>query len=1318
MKVGKDKGFLLVVVAFLVFLGIVPVREAKANSYGYRMPITINSSQVQNGPLTNFPFLFSSTSSNLKTTGNGGHVTNANGYDIIFRALDATTCGAAWDGVSCTLSHEIEQYDGTNGTFIAWVKVPSINNGTVIYIYYGNSSVTSSQENKTDVWGTDYGGVWHLGETSNPYNDSTSNGNNSVSGTYPTQANGKIGNGQTFSGGEEIIITPTSSIELSTDGAVSVWFNPSDVTSGYHDLLEKGGNGGYVYFLGATGTAWPGMWWGPQSTSPSYWATTNPSQPLAVGNWYKLDGVSSGGYNTLYINGSLVGTSSGAFSFSNTGSLRIGNGVDGYTQGTIDEIRVSTTVRSADWITTEYNNQSAPSGFYALGTELANPPTLITLASFNVSPQGVIAWQTKSEVDNLGFNLYRTNPDGTGAVRLNGALIPGLLSSAMGKEYTYTDTGVTGGTTVCYVLEDIDLQGVNTYHGPVCTYQPASQGQNPAQTAYGASVQDTTGGRSSGSGAGSAASQGAQGALPQSTGSVTAIKLKSLTAQQGPEGALIEWQTGYEVRNLGFNVYREEGGTHIKLNKGLLAGSALLAGTHTVLRAGNTYSWFDAAGGTYWVEDVDLSGKKTLHGPIVPVPAQGALAKKKILVLSELGSQPVVTVSPFKVLRMLTGAGADFPGGSISALETQWVLAGTNALKLLVSQEGMYRVSFAQLAQAGFTVRRPNSLQLYVYGKEQPILVTATGIEFYATGVDTPWTATQSYWLVNGVFPGKRIGQASGGMGRPGPVTFPATVISKPRSFYFPALLNGEASNWFGPLITQDQASVALTVSHAAPDAATLDVFLQGVTAQGHTVSVFLNGSLLGNVVFDGQTQGHALFSVAPHQLIEGVNQVSFVSSGDEDISAVDTIRLTYTHTYTADGDRLRFTAAGGTVLTLAGFTQPVRIFDITDPSLVQQVAGQLQRDGTVQLAAPGKGTRTLFAATESALQAPQLLANTPSAWHANHRADLVIITHGDFTGSLAPLVSLRQRQGLSVAVVDIEDLYDEFSFGEKTPDAVKMFLAAAKSWARPPRYVLLMGNATYDPRNYTNLGNFDFVPTKLIDTAMIETASDDWFVDFANDGLPDIPIGRIPATTLTEASQAVAKLIAYEQRAPSTRAVYVADTNDATDDFEGAIEHMQTLTSLTPDVLFASNFGGQTAPMLLADLARGAGLVTYLGHGSVQLWDNNVLDTTSARALTNTRFPLFIALTCLNGYFIIPTIDSLATTLLTDTAGGAVGVIASSSLTEFAPQKQLGDALLGNLFTGATVGEALIQAKRAISDPDVQKSYLLFGDPSMRVRR
>ena len=138
---------------------------------------------------------------------------------------------------------------------------------------------------------------------------------------------------------------------------------------------------------------------------------------------------------------------------------------------------------------------------------------------------------------------------------------------------------------------------------------------------------------------------------------------------------------------------------------------------------------------------------------------------------------------------------------------------------------------------------------------------------------------------------------------------------------------------------------------------------------------------------------------------------------------------------------------------------------------------------------------------------------NQPSTWHKlNHRADLIIITHKDFIGSLGPLKSLRESQGWSVALIDVEDIYDEFSFGAKTPQALRDFLQRARAyWQRPPRFVLLVGDASFDPRNYLGLGDFDVVPTKLVDTVSLETASDDWFVDFNNDGLPAIPCGPNP---------------------------------------------------------------------------------------------------------------------------------------------------------------------------------------------------------------
>ncbi len=93
--------------------------------------------------------------------------------------------------------------------------------------------------------------------------------------------------------------------------------------------------------------------------------------------------------------------------------------------------------------------------------------------------------------------------------------------------------------------------------------------------------------------------------------------------------------------------------------------------------------------------------------------------------------------------------------------------------------------------------------------------------------------------------------------------------------------------------------------------------------------------------------------------------------------------------------------------------------------------------------------------------------------------------------------------------------------------------------------------------------------------------------------------------------------------------------------------------------------------------------------------------------------------MTCLNGYFHDVLTFSLAEAVLQAPGGGAVGVWASSGLTESAPQAALNQAFLTAVYGGGsiTVGEAARLAKQATADPDVRATWILFGDPCMRIK-
>jgi hypothetical protein len=336
--------------------------------------------------------------------------------------------------------------------------------------------------------------------------------------------------------------------------------------------------------------------------------------------------------------------------------------------------------------------------------------------------------------------------------------------------------------------------------------------------------------------------------------------------------------------------------------------------------------------------------------------------------------------------------------------------------------------------------------------------------------------------------------------------------------------------------------------------------------------------------------------------------------------------------------------------------------------------------------------------------------------------ADIVLITTRDLISALDPLRRVRESQGFRVSVVDLEDVYDEFSFGHKTPYAVRDFLSfAASNWKRSPRFLLFAGNASFDPKNYLGFGELDSVATKLVDTDFMEACSDDWFSDFNGDGIADIATGRLPASTAEQLSLMVEKIIRYEQSSPADEALLVADANDGFD-FELASTNLR---SLIPRRLRITqvNRGRVDAEMarnsLIEAIYRKQFLVNYIGHGSVNQWRANLLTNGDALALRNEHLPMFVMMTCLNGYFDDPALDSVAESLLKAEHGGAIAVWASSGMTM--PNEQtLANQELYRLLFGVpriTIGEAVTRAKASSPASDVRRTWVLLGDPALRLK-
>lgn len=350
-------------------------------------PVTIDHTKVGtvgNTDQSNFPVLFSGTYAYLATVANGGLVQNSSGYDITFSSDSAGATLLNW---------EIEYYDPTTGTIVAWILVPTVSHSadTVLYLHYENASITTFQGGAAgSVWDSNFAAVWHLGDgtTLNP-DDSTANGNNGVN-NGATAAAGEIDGAASLSAGTtHIVVTDSTALDFGLNSfSVSSWLNPaayppsdpgimvgkmaaSTITGWYCGLNLSGNIDFRVRDVG-----------GANYTDLISTAT------LSLSTWVNVACIVDRTANSLrlYFNGvedvAAQTSISGFGSFNTTEDLFIGD-LRGDTlfaySGLVDEVRISNSIRSADWIISEYNNQNDPASFYSVGAPLGGGPHLLTM---------------------------------------------------------------------------------------------------------------------------------------------------------------------------------------------------------------------------------------------------------------------------------------------------------------------------------------------------------------------------------------------------------------------------------------------------------------------------------------------------------------------------------------------------------------------------------------------------------------------------------------------------------------------------------------------------------------------------------------------------------------------------------------------------------------------------------------------------------------------------------------------------------------------------------------------------------------------------
>ena len=1016
--------------------------------------------------------------------------------------------------------------------------------------------------------------------------------------------------------------------------------------------------------------------------------------------------------------------------------------------------------------------------------------TAVTLAAFSATPlDGAVnlTWSTASELRNLGFHIYRATSEKGPWTRLTSSLIAGLGSSAVGQVYAYRDSGLQNGTRYYYRLDDVDASSRTTSHGPVSAIPQAAAsggngggsgggrdaGKKPVAASCPAWVVQTYSAL-----AGADAATAGLGCSRHGDPEAVSLDVTSRDAR----GATLELRTGgfyalHEGSGMvrvfvpGFDVPQDAEAAPLPVRRALVEAvvgrRVQLAG----VRALDRVSFKGLVPSALGKPEMRVAADGTVRAMRRGARASATSFPKRELV-SLLPSvfqgetkSAAVEIVPLRfderrrelllarrvVVRLLfTGREPGESGrGSVGRAPSRRqppAASGEVLARLHTGAPGLYASAFEQLfpgLRRGLPV---SELKLARQGAAvafhvEPAGTFGPGSRLYfhadASPASTDFSGEVAYELIragDGVrmalvpaLPGSAIAPAA-------PIVTRTFEVNR---FYQPGLLEAE-DVWLWEALASGAVRskpFALAGVLGSGDAG-LEVRLQGASESGapvdHHVSVSLNGVPVGEARFAGK-RSHRLSLAVPSALLrDGANELSLTNVADTGVSSLvflDGFTVVHPQLPALLSGAFEGTWAEAGSVTLAGASGPVAVLDATPGASARWLTGFEASAGSLRFQAQA-GRRYLVV---SQPLEPRVAATVPATLRAaGNQADYLLVAPEAFLAAAEPLVERRRDQGLAARAVSLEQIAAEFGHGQPSAEAVRSFLAHAfHSWQHPsPRYALLLGDASYDPRNFAGTSQPAPLPALWTKTSYLWTVADPLLAAVnGEDGLPDLAIGRLPATTAPQAEALVRKLLAWEDSGQGLagRAALVAADPDHAGDFEQDVRDVAQsfLAARSPQLLFLREHGPGLRPRIQEALDSGLSFLSYVGHGGAAVWaSENVWNSWDAAGLqVQSQQPLLVTMNCLNGYFVAPSFDSLAESLLKAEGRGAIAAFSPSGLSLDGPAHQYHRALMAELTSGrhARLGDAILAAQHAYARtglmPELLSVYHLLGDPATALR-
>jgi len=1029
-----------------------------------------------------------------------------------------------------------------------------------------------------------------------------------------------------------------------------------------------------------------------------------------------------------------------------------------------DAVDSATDLSSKFW--NDIDSQSRLGLPWDRGADELGEPTAVTLSSFSAwggDGEVWLEWTTASELNNLGFHLYRAASETGSYERITARPIPGLGSSPVGARYSYLDSGLSNGSTYYYKLEDIETTGRTKLHGPVsATPQAAAGGGSPDRP------------------------EGKPDASRLVTfGDPSANRLSIVSWSE--HGAVVELVTeGF------YGEVLEDGTVRLSIPDFYLTSEAGFPSVPV------TRPWINAVGGRdvrlvsvgeSGVERFDSLRPTGVETPEIEASPQGTVRASSRRARMRAG--PAAKVFPENAARLLgTGFQGQVKKVQLELAPLRW---DGGRRELLLARRLVVRLAFRgrlpEEGPSGLRPRRRASHQnqdvlarlatrekgLYtlayedVFPRPSRRTLSTSALRLSRLGEPVAFhvepdpsrfqPGSRLYFLSLGAqanpYGNEAVYELARGEGTPMPL-LPATPSGEAMPYYwrradhevnryYQAGLLEAPDLWFwDALLAPLTKSYPFEVRGLAPsvESARLSVWLQGgsdfAASTDHHVRIAVNRTSVAELYWDGKTPKKIEVEVPPGVLTEGENRLEIENVGDTEaqysLIFLDRFTVEYPRIAEAEGERLEGGWSVSGTAAVTGLSPASYVVDVTEEGRPAWLTAlETSPDGTVRFRAEA-GRRYALATSASVLRPAPRKPLRSQLKDTRIGADYLVLGPPEFLDEAQALVDFRRSQGLRARAVSLEQVYDEFGFGEARPEALREFLEYAyHNWRKPQlRYVLLLGDGTYDYKDYLGTGVVNRVPPLMVKTSYLWTASDPTLAAInGEDFLPDIAIGRLPAATKEELRAMLEKILAYETGKAGvsvTTAVLVADNPDEAGDFVAEAEEIAggALAGRPVEKLYLSRLGPAAMRAgIAAAFDSGASLMSYIGHGGIHLWaQENIFNSGDVPGLApQPQQPLLLTMNCLNGYFHFPYFNSLSEELLKAEDKGAIAAFSPSGLSLDAPAHRFHQALLeAVLHHGhARLGDAVLagQAEYAASGafPELLRIYHLLGDPALTLR-